>query len=64
VSVHPFTLALTACMGAVCLANGGRVQIANIPDHRSIAYLMRMGLFGVLQIDPGRTITAHEASGR
>jgi anti-sigma regulatory factor (Ser/Thr protein kinase) len=63
VSVHPFALALTACLGATCRARGGRVS-ANAPDHRSVAYLIRMGLFNVLGVDPGRTITEHEASGR
>jgi anti-sigma regulatory factor (Ser/Thr protein kinase) len=64
VSVHPFTLALTACMGAVCRAKGGSVAVPEIPSHRSVAYLIRMGLFQLLGVDPGRTITEHEASGR
>lgn len=36
---------------------------ANVPTHRSVAYLIRMGLFDALGIDPGRAITEHEASG-
>jgi anti-sigma regulatory factor (Ser/Thr protein kinase) len=63
VSVHPFTVALTAAMGAYCRSVGGRVQ-TTVPAHRSVAYLVRMGLFDVLGVDPGRQVTSHEASGR
>lgn len=63
VSVHPFTLALTACVGALYRSRGGEVHV-EVPDHRSVAYLIRMGLFRLLGVDPGREITEHEASGR
>jgi anti-sigma regulatory factor (Ser/Thr protein kinase) len=64
ISVHPFTLAFTACMGAFCKANGGTVIIPEIPKHRSMNYLVRMGLFEVLGVNTGTSITGHEASGR
>jgi anti-sigma regulatory factor (Ser/Thr protein kinase) len=64
VSVHPFTIALTACMAAACRHAGGTIEVPSIPSHRSIAYLVRMKLFEVLGVDPGLTITEHESSGR
>lgn len=51
-------------MGARCRAQGGEIRVADIPGHRSIAYLIRMKLFDVLGMEPGRQITEHEASGR
>jgi anti-sigma regulatory factor (Ser/Thr protein kinase) len=63
VSVHPLTLAITAAIAANCRASGGTIN-ANVPTHRSIAYLIRMGLFGIMGVDPAKTITEHEASGR
>lgn len=63
VSVHPFTLAVSACLGAQCLASGGTVE-AEIHHHASVRYLVRMGLFDILGVDPGVQITEHEASGR
>ncbi len=63
VSVHPFTLALTAAMGATCRESGGHV-VASVPQHRSVGYLARMGLFDVLDVDPGIRFREHEASGR
>jgi len=37
---------------------------SDVPGVRSLPYLIRMGLFDFLGIDPGRQITEHEAAGR
>lgn len=63
VSVHPAILALTACAGALVRQNGGSVT-GNVPQVRSLPYLIRMGLFDFLRLDPGRAIAEHEAAGR
>lgn len=63
VSVHPAVLALTACAGLLVRHNGGTVR-AQAPGVRSLPYLIRMGLFDFLGVDPGRQITEHESAGR
>jgi len=63
VSVHPAVLAMTACAAALVQHNGGAVE-GKPEAHRATAYLIRMGLFEFLQIDPEREIQRHEASGR
>lgn len=63
VSVHPAVLALTACAGILVRQNGGSVR-ADAPGVRSLPYLIRMGLFEFLGVDPGRQITEHESAGR
>jgi anti-sigma regulatory factor (Ser/Thr protein kinase) len=63
VAVHPVVLAMTACLAAKFRAGGGRVTggATTVP---SLPYLIRMGLFDFLGIDPGRSIVSHEESGR
>lgn len=63
VSVHPAILALTACAGALVKHRGGSVR-GEVPQVASLPYLIRMGLFRFVDIDPGREITEHEAAGR
>lgn len=65
VSVHPVALALTACAGACVRAAGGRVTLS-IPDPTIafVNYLVRMGLFDHLGVDPPREIVEHEPAGR
>jgi len=63
VSVHPAVLAMSATAGATMIANGGLVT-AKVPQIKSLPYLVRMGLFDVLQINPGITVTEHEEAGR
>jgi len=63
VSVHPFTLAIAACLGAQCRRAGGSVT-AETYDHASVRYLVRMGLFNALGVEAPVEITEHEASGR
>jgi anti-sigma regulatory factor (Ser/Thr protein kinase) len=63
VSVHPAVLAMTACAATVARQRGGSVE-GRPEAHRAVAYLIRMGLFEFLGIDPGRTIQRHEEAGR
>ena len=63
VSVHPVALAMAACAGRAVRARGG-VPEGTIHQIRALPYLIRMGLFDHLGIDPGREITAHEEAGR
>jgi anti-sigma regulatory factor (Ser/Thr protein kinase) len=63
VSVHPAILALTACAAKLVREAGGQVT-GDIPRVATLPYLIRMGLFDFLGLDPGRTITQHEAAGR
>ena len=63
VAVHPVVLSMAACLGAQVRARGGKVtgEVQQVP---TLAYLIRMGLFDYLGMDTGRTIRAHEESGR
>ncbi len=63
VAVHPVVLAMTACLATKFRFEGGVVtgQVEKVP---TLAYLIRMGLFDFLQIDPGKSIVSHEESGR
>ena len=63
VSVHPAVLAMTACAAAVVKGNGGTVY-GKAEKIGSLPYLIRMGLFDYLGLDPGRTIEKHDPSGR
>ncbi|MCK4830093.1 hypothetical protein KA005_80990 [bacterium] len=63
VSVHPVVLAITACLADHVRNGGGEVE-AEVPKIRSLPYLVRMGLFSHLGIDPVYSITDHESSGR
>lgn len=63
VAVHPVVLAMTACLAQSVIANGGRVvgEASAVP---TLNYLIRMGLFRFLGLDPGKEIVEHEESGR
>ncbi|MBN8875885.1 MAG: hypothetical protein J0H67_23860, partial [Rhodospirillales bacterium] len=63
VAVHPVVLAMTACLAAKFRSEGGKVtgSVTTVP---TLPYLIRMGLFEFLGIDPGKTIKSHEESGR
>lgn len=63
VSVHPAVLAMTACAAASVRHSGGTVE-GTPPTHAAVKYLIRMGLFEFLGIEPGQTIQPHEAAGR
>lgn len=63
VSVHPAVLAMTACAGELVKGRRGRTT-GEITQIRSLPYLIRMGLFKHLELDPQRTIKEHEESGR
>lgn len=63
VSVHPCVLAMTASLGLFCRDRGGQ-PTADIPEIRSLPYLIRMKLFEFLGIDPQAAIVEHEAAGR
>ena len=63
VAVHPVVLAMTACLATKVRASGGRVTgyATQVP---AINYLLRMGLFDFLRIDPQQEIREHEQAGR
>jgi anti-sigma regulatory factor (Ser/Thr protein kinase) len=63
VSVHPAVLAMTACAAAVVRNSDGVVD-GRAEAHPALRYLIRMGLFGFLGIDPGEEIQPHEPAGR
>ena len=63
VAVHPVVLSMTACLGTKVRASGGKVtgHATQVP---TINYLLRMGLFDFLNIDPQKNIQKHEEAGR
>jgi anti-sigma regulatory factor (Ser/Thr protein kinase) len=63
VAVHPVVLSMTACLATKVLQDGGTVRGA-ATSVRTLPYLIRMGLFRYLDIDPGMEIVEHEESGR
>jgi hypothetical protein len=63
VSVHPAVLAMTACAAAMVKNAGGKIG-GKAEKIGSLPYLIRMGLFAFLGIEPGQVIAAHEAAGR
>lgn len=63
VAVHPVVLAMTACL-ATRVAHAGGSIVGEITKVPTLPYLIRMGLFEYLRMDPGRVIVAHEGSGR
>ncbi len=63
VSVHPAVLAMTACAAATIRHAGGKVD-GKAEAHPALRYLIRMGLFEYLGIDPKATIQTHEPAGR
>ncbi len=63
IHAHPFTLALSACLGEAA-KHKGIPTTGRIENVSSIPYLIRMGLFKYLQIPKPREIEEHEGSGR
>lgn len=63
IHVHPFALAFAACAGATADAKGCTTR-GSLPDVKSIPYLVRMGLFDYLKIEPPRLVHQHEEAGR
>jgi anti-sigma regulatory factor (Ser/Thr protein kinase) len=63
VAVHPVVLAMAACLASSCRAAGGAVRGTATPV-KTLPYLIRMGLFDRLGIDPGTSIQQHEEAGR
>jgi anti-sigma regulatory factor (Ser/Thr protein kinase) len=63
VSVHPCVLAMAASLGLFCRERGGQPS-AEIPEIRSLPYLIRMKLFEFLGVNPPASIVEHEAAGR
>jgi anti-sigma regulatory factor (Ser/Thr protein kinase) len=63
VAVHPMVLSMTAALGRSVIRDGGAVQVG-VEEIRSLPYLIRLGLFQQLDVDPGVEITEHEESGR
>lgn len=44
--------------------DGHEVRVENLTQNPSTRYLERMGLFGLMGIDSGIPVVAHEAAGR
>ena len=63
VAIHPVVLAMTACLASRLHRDGGIVT-GSATKVKTLAYLIRMGLFSHLGIDPGKSIVSHEGSGR
>lgn len=63
VAVHPVALAMTACLAANFREGGGKIQGA-ATEVPTLPYLIRMGLFAQLGIDPGKKIVEHDEAGR
>ncbi|WP_139234222.1 ATP-binding protein [Methylobacterium pseudosasicola] len=63
VAVHPVVLSLTACAAAKVRQAGGTIS-GKAEDVPTLPYMIRMGLFNYLPIDPIREIRQHEESGR
>jgi len=63
VHLHPAALAMAACLGEVAHSNGARVK-GRVRRVRSLPYLVRMGLFGHVRLDPRLEISGHEEAGR
>jgi len=63
VFVHPAVLALTACAAELVNVSGGTF-VGEIPNIRSLAYLVRMKLFDYVRLQPPIEIFAHEEAGR
>lgn len=64
VSVHPVVLAMAAAQGARTIQAGNDVTVDLHPSGGALNYLVRMGLFDFLEVDPGVTVTEHVATGR
>ena len=62
-SVHPIALALTAAAGASVREAGGKT-IGTLYPTSSLRYLVRMGLFDFVDLEPPLTVTEHESAGR
>jgi len=63
VAVHPVVLAAVACAGALVTQNGGKVS-SEVPKVATLPYLVVMRLFDWLGVNPGISVTEHEAAGR
>ena len=63
VAVHPVVLSMTACLAQTVRNHGGLVS-GSAARVRTLPYLIRMGLFNYLGIDPGENIVEHEEAGR
>ncbi len=66
VSIHPVVLAMTACAGLTYKQKGKKinVDINSVINTKSLPYIIRMGLFDILDLDIDFEVTKHEASGK
>ncbi len=63
VHVHPLVLAMTACAAEVARLAGGQIE-THIAGVKSLPYLIRMGLFDLLETSPLQEIQRHDEGGR
>ncbi len=63
VAVHPLVLCMTAALGHDVARRDGEITF-DVQNVRSLPYLIRLGLFDQLGIEPPHQIDEHEAAGR
>lgn len=63
VAVHPAVLAFSAAVADRVSSRGG-AHSGTVHKIGSLPYLIRMGLFDYVKLDPGQRIHEHEAAGR
>lgn len=66
VSVHPSVLAMTACAGLYYKHLGKKVNVDtnSVITTKSLPYLLRIGLFNILDAKINVSVVEHESSGR
>lgn len=63
-SLHPLATSMIASESIAARARGGQVSVDGLEATSSTRYLERMGLFELMGISSGITVTAHEPAGR
>src|SRR5215210_1431256 len=64
VSVHPVALAMAAAAGAAVKQSGGEFRGELTESGGALRYLLRMGLFRFIDLQPPVGVTEHEPAGR
>lgn len=64
VSVHPVALAMAAAAGAIVKQSGGEFCGELTESGGALRYLLRMGLFKFIDLEPPVDVTEHEPAGR
>jgi hypothetical protein len=64
VSVHPVALAMAAAAGAHVKSEGGTFSGQLHESGGALRYLVRMGLFDFIELEPPIVVAEHEPAGR